>query len=98
MNIACPATLRCCRLLPNFSLLVHALNAAPPCRLRNVHRLDKDTSGVLLLAKSAAVATQLGALFKSNSVSKMYWCGPLCQRVEPALRCVLRLVSYMLCL
>lgn len=41
--------------------------------LRNVHRLDKDTSGVLLLAKSAAVATQLGALFKSNSVSKMYW-------------------------
>ena len=40
---------------------------------RLVHRLDKDTSGVLLLAKSAAAARDLTAAFKSNRVQKTYW-------------------------
>lgn len=40
---------------------------------RLVHRLDKDTSGVLLLARSAKVARELGAAFKGRDVRKIYW-------------------------
>jgi 23S rRNA pseudouridine955/2504/2580 synthase len=42
-------------------------------RPRLVHRLDKDTSGVLVLARSAAAATALTAAFASRRVSKLYW-------------------------
>ncbi len=40
---------------------------------RLVHRLDKDTSGVLLLAKSAKCARELGFAFKGRDVKKIYW-------------------------
>ena len=40
---------------------------------RLVHRLDKDTSGVLLLARTAAAARALTALFKGKDVRKLYW-------------------------
>lgn len=40
---------------------------------RLVHRLDKDTSGVLLLARSAKAARELGFLFKGRDVRKIYW-------------------------
>ncbi|MGB0720144.1 MAG: RluA family pseudouridine synthase [Bdellovibrionales bacterium] len=40
---------------------------------RLVHRLDKDTSGVLLLARSAAVAKKLGDGFKGREIKKIYW-------------------------
>jgi 23S rRNA pseudouridine955/2504/2580 synthase len=40
---------------------------------RLVHRLDKDTSGVLLLARSAKVAKSLGEMFKSRDMRKIYW-------------------------
>jgi 23S rRNA pseudouridine955/2504/2580 synthase len=42
-------------------------------RPRLVHRLDKDTSGVLVLARSAATAAKLGAAFRSKAVRKVYW-------------------------
>ena len=42
-------------------------------RLRLVHRLDKDTSGVLLLANNAASATRLGAAFSGRAAAKLYW-------------------------
>jgi 23S rRNA pseudouridine955/2504/2580 synthase len=42
-------------------------------RPRLVHRLDRDTSGVLLLGKSAAVAAKLGAAFAGREVQKIYW-------------------------
>lgn len=42
-------------------------------RPRLVHRLDKDTSGVLLLARTAPAARALGAAFKSKAVRKLYW-------------------------
>lgn len=42
-------------------------------RLRLVHRLDKDTSGVLLLAATATSAARLGAAFRSRAVTKLYW-------------------------
>ncbi len=38
-----------------------------------VHRLDKDTSGVLLLARTTKAATALANAFKSKEVMKIYW-------------------------
>jgi 23S rRNA pseudouridine1911/1915/1917 synthase len=37
-----------------------------------VHRLDKDTSGVIVVAKSARVLADLSAQFKSRRVAKQY--------------------------
>ena len=41
------------------------------CRL--VHRLDRDTSGVLLIAKTAASAKWAGRAFQSRRAEKIYW-------------------------
>lgn len=38
-----------------------------------VHRLDRDTSGVLLVAKTHAMARYLGEQFKGRLVEKTYW-------------------------
>ena len=38
-----------------------------------VHRLDKETSGVLVLARSANMAAKLTSAFKTRSVHKVYW-------------------------
>ena len=38
-----------------------------------VHRLDRDTSGVLLCAKSRKMASELGATFRSRGAKKIYW-------------------------
>jgi 23S rRNA pseudouridine955/2504/2580 synthase len=37
-----------------------------------VHRLDKDTSGVMMLAKTAMAARKLGELFRSRDMRKCY--------------------------
>ena len=42
-------------------------------RPRLVHRLDKDTSGVLLLGRTAAATAKLAAAFRSRSARKCYW-------------------------
>ena len=42
-------------------------------RPRLVHRLDRDTTGVLLVAKSRAAAATLGDVFRSRSAAKTYW-------------------------
>ena len=41
-------------------------------KLYSVHRLDKMTSGLLLLAKSSSIAAQLSALFKDHKIQKYY--------------------------
>lgn len=38
-----------------------------------VHRLDRDTSGVIVVAKRRAVAAALGKLFATRVVRKTYW-------------------------
>ncbi|HLW92683.1 MAG TPA: RluA family pseudouridine synthase [Roseiarcus sp.] len=38
-----------------------------------VHRLDRDTSGVLLVAKSRGIAADLGEIFRSRGAKKFYW-------------------------
>ncbi len=42
-------------------------------RPRLVHRLDKDTSGALLLGRTATAAARLAASFRSRSARKCYW-------------------------
>jgi 23S rRNA pseudouridine955/2504/2580 synthase len=42
-------------------------------RPRLVHRLDRDTSGVLVLARTAAVAKRLMHAFQQHEVKKLYW-------------------------
>lgn len=42
-------------------------------RPRLVHRLDKDTSGVLVLARSAKAAAALTAAFRGRAAHKLYW-------------------------
>ncbi|MRX51035.1 RluA family pseudouridine synthase [Paracoccus sp. S-4012] len=42
-------------------------------RPKLVHRLDKDTSGVLLLARTDRIARALSAAFAARSTRKIYW-------------------------
>jgi 23S rRNA pseudouridine955/2504/2580 synthase len=42
-------------------------------RPRLVHRLDRDTSGVLLLARTARAASWLAAAFREKDTRKLYW-------------------------
>jgi 23S rRNA pseudouridine955/2504/2580 synthase len=42
-------------------------------RPRLVHRLDRDTTGVLLVARTAAAASRLAAAFRSRAAAKTYW-------------------------
>ncbi len=55
---------------------------------RLVHRLDKETSGVMLLAKSAKSAKILGDAFKTRKVKKIYWavCCPSPDRPEGTIK------------
>ncbi len=42
-------------------------------RPRLVHRLDRDTTGVLLVAKHRDAAAKLGRVFQTRSAAKTYW-------------------------
>lgn len=42
-------------------------------RPRLVHRLDRDTAGVLLIARTRSAAAFLGAAFKARETEKLYW-------------------------
>jgi 23S rRNA pseudouridine1911/1915/1917 synthase len=58
------------------SALLHHWQGAPsgldPLRPGIVHRLDKDTSGVLVIAKDAATLAELARQFKDREVDKQY--------------------------
>ena len=53
------------------AMLRHLAGAKEPPRL--VHRLDKDTSGVLAIALTRHAAAALTAAFRSREVRKLYW-------------------------
>jgi 23S rRNA pseudouridine955/2504/2580 synthase len=54
---------------------IELLRAARPNEhLELVHRLDRDTSGVLVLARSRSGLTGLQALIRTNEVTKQYLC------------------------
>lgn len=42
-------------------------------RPRLVHRIDRDTTGILLVAKSRMAAAKLGRTFQTRSAAKTYW-------------------------
>jgi 23S rRNA pseudouridine955/2504/2580 synthase len=53
--------------------LLDALRFGGAERPRLVHRLDKDTSGVLVVARSAAAAAFLTRAFREKATRKIYW-------------------------
>ncbi|MCU0892513.1 MAG: RluA family pseudouridine synthase [Sandarakinorhabdus sp.] len=53
--------------------LLDALQFEAPARPRLVHRLDKDTSGVLLLARTARAAAFFSKEFAGRDARKTYW-------------------------
>lgn len=53
--------------------LAEALRFGAEEKPRLVHRLDRDTSGVLLLARSARAAAGLAKAFQSREARKIYW-------------------------
>lgn len=53
--------------------LLPALQFDAKERPRLVHRLDKDTSGVLLLARTARAAAFFGKCFATRDTKKLYW-------------------------
>lgn len=53
--------------------MLDALRFGAPERPRLVHRLDKETSGVLLLARTAPAARKLTEAFRRRDTRKIYW-------------------------
>jgi 23S rRNA pseudouridine955/2504/2580 synthase len=53
--------------------LLEVLRDAKGQRPRLVHRLDKDTAGCLLVAKTRFAASALAKTFRSRSARKIYW-------------------------
>ena len=53
--------------------MLDALKFEKDERPKLVHRLDKDTSGVLVLARTAFAATKLAATFRGKDARKYYW-------------------------
>jgi len=53
--------------------MLDALRFEAEERPRLVHRLDRDTSGVLLLARNVRAAARLGAAFRGRRLRKLYW-------------------------
>ena len=53
--------------------MLDGLRGGSDHRPRLVHRLDRDTSGVLVLARSPGIAAKLAAAFRGRDVNKTYW-------------------------
>jgi len=53
--------------------LLDAMTPTNGQRPRLVHRLDRDTSGVLLVARTRKMAADLGAVFRTRQAQKIYW-------------------------
>ncbi len=53
--------------------MLDALKGKDGVRPRLVHRLDRETSGILLLARSAKAAREMGEIFKGRHIKKIYW-------------------------
>jgi 23S rRNA pseudouridine955/2504/2580 synthase len=53
--------------------MLDALRFGRDVKPRLVHRLDRDTSGVMIVARSAASARTLAKAFQSRDMEKVYW-------------------------
>ncbi|GBQ10575.1 RluA family pseudouridine synthase [Swaminathania salitolerans] len=54
-------------------MMLDGLRGEDDERPRLVHRIDRDTSGLLLLARTPGVAAKLAAAFRGRDVEKTYW-------------------------
>ena len=59
------------RVIRSLDSMLESLGCGEPPRL--VHRLDKETSGVLVLARTLPVARYMANAFKNKKVRKLYW-------------------------
>jgi tRNA pseudouridine32 synthase/23S rRNA pseudouridine746 synthase len=58
---------------PNLTASLDALRFGLPRRPEIAHRLDKETSGCLVLGRHRQALIRLGRLFAENRVEKLYW-------------------------
>jgi tRNA pseudouridine32 synthase/23S rRNA pseudouridine746 synthase/23S rRNA pseudouridine1911/1915/1917 synthase len=58
---------------PNLERHLDALRFGLPAPPALAHRLDRDTSGCLVLGRHRKALRRLGALFAAGSVEKVYW-------------------------
>lgn len=56
--------------LPILAKMLENMKAEP---LHLCHRLDKETTGVMVLARSKEAAEKIRQLFKTRQVEKVYW-------------------------
>ncbi|WP_291364365.1 RluA family pseudouridine synthase [Acetobacter sp. UBA5411] len=54
-------------------MMLDGLREGDDPRPRLVHRIDRDTSGLLLLARTPGVAAKLATAFRGRDVKKTYW-------------------------
>lgn len=60
-------------ILAQLTAQLTARDGAPPAKLLVIHRLDQDTSGLLLVAKHPAAQRDLSSQFGRREVRKVYW-------------------------
>ncbi len=60
-------------LTKHLDAMLESLRDAKDRKPRLVHRLDRETSGVLVVAKTRAAASALAATFRHRSARKIYW-------------------------
>ncbi|MCS6850401.1 MAG: RluA family pseudouridine synthase [Gemmataceae bacterium] len=53
--------------------LIARRRPGPGPRLRAVHRLDKDTSGLVVFARTPAAERHLGQQFRAHTIERRYW-------------------------
>lgn len=63
--------------------MLDALRFGSEHRPRLVHRLDRDTTGVLLLARTPGTAGKLASLFRGRDIEKTYWAVVVGRPVPP---------------
>lgn len=60
-------------IIRHLDAMLDALRFDADDRPKLVHRLDKDTSGILLLGRNASAAAALAAAFRGRDAKKTYW-------------------------
>ena len=66
----------------HLDMMLDALRFGLDHRPRLVHRLDRDTSGVIVVARTPGVAAKLASAFRGRDVQKTYW-AVVCGRPVP---------------
>ncbi len=77
----------------NLDAMLDALRFGHEERPRLVHRLDRDTSGVLILARDAASAAHLARSFRGRDAEKTYWAVVVGEPSPPEGRITMALVK-----